>query len=153
VTIVIGCLLTLALLLLVAVLGRIAVLRRRLVRDPEVFRCSVRVLHGDVPGLPRGHTARLCRAQWRHDVLVLHRGAGLTWAQPLAVRMAEDVMEPAFRPAGPRLGPGAVQLPLRLDDGSVVLVAAPAVDAERLAGPFLAIAVRQQPPGLTGRRG
>lgn len=130
---------------------RALVLRRRLARDPAVFPCNVRVVRGFVRGLPRRPRGHASRAQWVHDVLVLHRGRVVGWAQPLAVRTAEDVIEPAG--PGVRLGLGAVRLQLRLDDDSVVAVAVPACASELLAGPFLAIAAHDLPPGVAGRQG
>jgi hypothetical protein len=141
-TVTMSCLLVVLGLLLAALSVRAVVLRRRLARSDDVFRCSVRVLRGAVEGLPDGLTGRPCLAEWTHDVLVLHLGRTLTWALPLPVRIAEDVIEPAERAAEARLGAGAVQLRLRLDDDSVIVVAAPARARERLAGPFLAIAAR-----------
>lgn len=151
---------TLVLLLLVILLtsalvggaGRAFVLHRRLVRDPAVFPCEIRVVRGVVPTLPRRARAYYGQAAWAHDVLVLHRGRGLGWAQPLAVRLAEDVLEPAGAEARARLGTGAVRLQLRLDDDSVVAVTVPSCAAELVAGPFLAIAASGL-PGVSGRQG
>ena len=137
-----------------AVLFALAVaMRRRLVRSPAVFPCTVRVLHGAVPRLPTTPPGRAFRARWAHDVIVLHHGVCLPWVQPLPVRTAENVIEVAGAAAGSRLGAGAVQLRLRLDDDAVVAIAAPAWAYELLAGPFLATAAHRQPPGVTERRG
>lgn len=151
-TIALICLLLALIWLLTVIVVRAAVLHRRLVRSPDVFACSVRVVQGRLAGLPNGGTGRSCRGEWKHAVLVLHCGFVLTYAVPLAVRTAEDGIEPAGRSVESRLGSGAIQMQLRLDDGSIVLVAAPADAVEMLAGPFFAAAVRGLPPGMTERR-
>jgi hypothetical protein len=137
---------------LTAILVRAIVLRHRRAKSPNVFPCTVRVLRGSAPRLPDRVRGNACHAEWTHDVLVLYRGFSLSWAQPLAVRIAEDLIEPAGSAQKRRLGAGAVQLRLRLDDGAVIAVAAPARARERLAGPFLAIAVDGLPPDISKRR-
>jgi hypothetical protein len=151
-TVAVLALLSFSLVLTGAVLGRVVVLRRRLNGRVDVFRCRVRVVQGTVAGLPRRWPGRACRAEWKHDVLLLHRGFGLTWAQPLDVRFAEDKIEPLQHKDAVRLGRGAVALQLRLDDNAVIAVAAPSCVREKLAGPFLAVAVHGLPPGMSERR-
>jgi hypothetical protein len=151
-TVALACLLLTCVLVLAAVLVRAIVLRRRLVQSLQVFPCTVRVLRGTAPRLPDRIGGCACSAEWTHDVLLLHRGYFLSWAQPLAVRIAEDLIEPAGSAQERRLGAGAVQLRLRLDDDAVIAVAAPAWARERLAGPFLTIAAHRLPPGFSKRR-
>lgn len=133
-------LLTISLLLLATILGHLLTVRRRLVARIDVFRCKVRVTSGAIPGLSPRWPPLACRAEWKHDVLLLHWGVWLTRANPLAVRFVEGVLEPG-RPSS-RLGMGsdAVMLGLRLDDDTMISVAAPAQAWELLVGPFLAIA-------------
>jgi hypothetical protein len=150
--VVLAILLTCCLLLLGAALGRAVVLHRRLVSRLDVFRCKVRVESGTVTRLARRWPHRACRAEWSHDVLLLHRGLGFAWTQPLDVHIAEDVIEPVRNTEKVGLGPGAVAFRLRLDDDAVIAVAAPAQAREKLAGPFLAIAVHGLPPGMSERR-
>ncbi len=152
ITVALSCLLLICVVVLAAVLVRAIVLRRRRVQSLNVFPCTVRVLRGTAPRLPDGLRGCACRAEWTHDVLVLHRGLVLSWAQPIAVRIAEDLIEPAGSAQERRLGAGAVQLRLRLDDDAVIAVAAPAWARERLAGPFLAIAAHGLPPDISKRR-
>ena len=152
ITVALSCLLLVCAVVLAAILVRATVLRRRRVQSPNVFPCTVRVLCGTAPWLPDRVRGSACRAEWTHDVLVLHRGFFLPWAQPIAVRIVEDLIEPAGSAQERRLGAGAVQLRLRLDDGAVIVVAAPARARERLAGPFLAIAVHRLPPDISKRR-
>jgi hypothetical protein len=147
-----SCLLLVCLVVLAAILVRAIVLRRRRIRSLNVFTCTVRVLRGTAPRLIDTVRGSACRAEWTHDVLVLHRGFFLSWAQPIGVRIAEDLIEPAGSAQERRLGAGAVQLRLRLDDGAVIAVAAPASARERLVGPFLAIAAHGLPPDTSKRR-
>lgn len=138
-------------LLLAAVLGHLVATRQRLVKRAGLFRCKVRVESGKVPHLSSRWPRRVAVAEWRHDVLVLHCGFWLISANPLAVRFAEDVIEPVPPASKVRLGPGPVMLALRLDDDSVITVSTPAQAREKLAGPFLAIAVQGLPPATSER--
>jgi hypothetical protein len=140
-----GILFSICLLMLATILGHLVAIRRRLVTRTDVFRCKVRLTSGANPGLSPRWPLRACRAEWKHDVLLLHCGLWLTWANPLAVRFAEGVIEPARPSSRLRIGPGGVMLRLRLDDNTVIAVAAPAQAWENLAGPFLAIAAQGCP--------
>jgi hypothetical protein len=147
-----GATLVICLLMLATILGHLVAVRRRLVTRTDVFRCKVRVTSGAVPELSTRWCLRACRAEWKHDVLLLHSGVWLTWAHPLAVRFAEGVLEPALPVTRLRMGSGAVMLRLRLDDDTMIAVAAPARDWEQLAGPFLAIAAQGMSPDISQRR-
>jgi hypothetical protein len=116
------------------------VVRRRLTRAEGVFRCVVRVDRGSVARLCARPGATRCRAQWVHDVLLLHRGTWWPQTSALAVSTTRDTLRLAQPAEHARCGAMAVLLPLRLDDGSEISVTAAAVDAEQLAGPFLAMA-------------
>jgi hypothetical protein len=147
-----GTLLVICLLMLASILGHLVAVRRRLVRRTDVFRCKVRVTSGAIPDLSPRWPLRSCRAEWKHDLLLLHSGVWLTWAHPLAVRFAEDVIEPAGPTSRLKMGSGAVMLRLRLDDDTMIAVAAPARAWEQLAGPFLAIAAQgSHPTSRSGR--
>ena len=147
-----GILLMICLLMLATILGHLLAVRRRLVTRADVFRCKVRVTSGAIPELSPLWPLRACRAEWKHDVLLLHCGLWLICAYPLAVRFAEGVIEPARPTSRLRMGSGAVMLRLRLDDGTMIAVAAPAHTWERLAGPFLAIAAQGMSPDISQRR-
>ena len=116
------------------------VVRRRQTRDDAVFRCVVRVDRGPVARLRARPRATRCRAQWVHDVLLLHRGRWWPRTDALAVRTARDTIRLAVPSDHARCGAVAVLLELRLDDGSAITVTAPAGSTEQLAGPFLAMA-------------
>ena len=133
-------------LLMATVLGHLVALRRRLVTRDDVFRCKVRVTSGAIPELSPRWPLRACRAEWRHDVLLIYCGLWLTCVHPLAVRFAEGVIEPARPVSRLRMGSDAVMLRLRLDDDTLIAVAAPARAWEGLAGPFLAIAAQGMSP-------
>jgi hypothetical protein len=144
-------LLAICVLMLAAILGHLVAVRRRLVTRTGVFRCKVRVTSGAIPELSPRWPLRACRAEWKHDVLLLHCGVWLTWAHPLAVRFAEGVIEPGRPISRLRMG-GAVMLRLRLDDDTMITVAALPQAWEQLAGPFLAIAAQGMSPDISQRR-
>ena len=150
--VVLGILLVISLLMLATILGHLVAARRRLVTRTGVFRCKVRVTSGAVPELSPRWPLRACRAEWKHDVLLLHYGVWLTCAHPLAVRFAEGLIEPARPISRLRMGSDAVMLGLRLDDEAMIAVAAPARTWEKLAGPFLAIAAEGMSPDISQRR-
>jgi hypothetical protein len=144
--------LAICLLMLATILGHLLGARRRLVTRIDVFRCKARVTSGAIPELSPRWPRRACRAEWRHDVLLLHCGVWLTRAHPLAVRFAEGVIEPGRPISRLRMGSDAVMLRLRLDDDTMIAVAAPAQAWEQLAGPFLAIAAQGMSPDISQRR-
>ena len=147
-----GIFLAICLLMLATVLGHLLATRRRLVTQADVFRCKVRVTSGAIPELSPRWPLRACRAEWKHDVLLMHCGLWLTCVHPLAVRFAEGVLEPARPISRLRMGSDAVMLRLRLDDDTMIVVAAPAQAWESLAGPFLAIAAQGISPDISPRR-
>jgi len=147
-----GILLVICLLVLATVLGHLVAARRRLVTRIDVFRCKVSVTSGAVPELSPRWPLRACRAEWKHDVLLLHCGLWLTCANPLAVRFAEGLIEPAQPISRLRMGSDAVMLRLRLDDETMIAVATPAPSWEKLAGPFLAITAQGMSPDISQRR-
>jgi hypothetical protein len=123
------------------------VVRRRLTGNPAVFRCVVRVDRGEVGRLRARPRATRCRAQWVHDVLLLHRGTWWPQTQAIAVRTTRDSIRLALPTDHARCGATAVLLELCLDDGAHITVTAPADRAELLAGPFLAMAAGVTPSG------
>jgi hypothetical protein len=145
-------LLAICLLMLTTILGHLLTVRRRLITRIDVFRCKVCVTSGAIRELSPRWPLRACRAEWKHDVLLLHCGLWLTWAHPLAVRFAEGVIEPGRPISRLRLGSDAVMLRLRLDDDTMIAVAAPAQAWEQLAGPFLAIAAQGMSPDISQPR-
>ena len=144
--------LVICVLMLATILGHLVAMRRRLVTRTDLFRCKVLVTSATQELSPRWPLLA-CRAEWQHDVLLLRYGIWLTCAHPLAVRFAEGVIEPAEPPSRLRMGSDAVMLRLRLDDDTLIAVAAPAQAWESLAGPFLAIAAEGVSPDISrGRR-
>jgi hypothetical protein len=105
--------------------------RRRFQKSPGVFPCRVREMPaaGEQPGWGR----RKSSGRWVHDVLLLHSGLALIRYMAFPVAGVEKPVAPA---EGTRFKGDAVSIQLRLDDGSVVEVAAPAEVRELLAGPF-----------------
>ena len=142
--------------LLAAIVGRMLVVRRRIVTRTDVFRCKVRVTRGTVPNLSHDWPLRASRAEWKHDVLLLHSGLGLCSAYPVAVRFAAALPPLALVNAQPtwpfRMGCGAVMLRLRLDDDNVIAVASSASSWEKLAGPFIAVAAQGMSPASPSGR-
>ena len=147
-----GILFAICLLMLATILGHLVVMRRRLVTRTDVFRCKVRVTSGAIPELSTRWSLRACYAEWTHGVLLMHCGLWLICAHPLAVRFAEGLIEPAQPTSRLRMGSGAVMLRLRLDDDTMIAVAAPAQAWESLAGPFVAIAAQGMSPDISHRR-
>jgi hypothetical protein len=145
-------LLAICLRMLATILGHLLTVRRRLVTRIDVFRCKVYVTSGAIPKLSPRLPLRACRPEWKHDVLLLHCGVWLTWAHPLAVRCAEGAIEPGRPISRLRMGSDAVMLRLRLDDDTMIAIAAPGQAWEQLAGRFLAIAAQGMSSDISQRR-
>jgi hypothetical protein len=105
--------------------------RRRFQQSPGVFECRVREVPTAREQPDWGRAKSFGR--WVHDVLLLHSGLALIRYVALPVAGAEKPVEPA---EDTRFKGDAVSIQLRLDDGSIVEVAAPAEVRELLAGPF-----------------
>jgi hypothetical protein len=105
--------------------------RRRFQQSPGVFECRMRAVSaaGEQPDWGRAKSF----GRWVHDVLLLHSGLALIRYGALPVAGVEKPVGPA---EGTRFEGDAVSTHLRLDDGSVVEVAAPAEVRGLLAGPF-----------------
>jgi hypothetical protein len=86
-------------------------------------------------------------ATWVREVLVLRRGVLVPRTRVLAVRMLDAPLREAAPGEVRRLGPDPVVVLLRLDDDTLVEVAAPHDHRTVLVGPFLAAAVPGLPPG------
>ena len=92
------------------------------------------------------------RATWCHDVLIVRRGLLKVEIKPLPVRSpAEPLRQLAHREVR-GLGRDVLCLVLRLDDGSLLEVAAAARDRTQLVGPFLAVAIPGLPDGPRERK-
>jgi hypothetical protein len=120
--------------LIVGALGGALWSRRTFRRAPGVFPCKVRIVSGseDSGKWPRA----TAYARWAHDVLLVHAGLALVRFRALPVASANEPITSA--PDVKLKGDHPVSIRLRLDDGSVVEVAAPEYARELLAGPFLA---------------
>lgn len=147
-----GVILVLSWLLTTAVVGVVGVLavrsRRQFARRPDAFRCRLRVVRGELPGLRPEWRRRAGWASWAHDVLLVRIGLLPSTTHVLQVRCPEGSVEPARAAALKDFGTGPVMLRLRLDDGAVVDIAAAAADRELMAGPFLVACVGE---GSVGR--
>ncbi|WP_405443309.1 DUF2550 domain-containing protein [Streptomyces avidinii] len=116
--------------LLLGVLAR----RRWLRRQPSSFKGAIRVVEGEVPGLPakwrRGY------GRWVRDVLVWEKTPFLFRSEFV---LADDLADPD-RAAGPgevkRLGKSVTVVSLAVEGGARIETAAPAGDRERAHGPF-----------------
>src|SRR5215212_8548441 len=101
--------------------------------DVASFACKLRPapLEGlPVPPWPR----RRARAFWTHDVLLVRQGLVRVRLRVLAVRTPEEPLRVTARGEVRRLGAGPLAVVLRLDDGSLVEVAAPAAARTQLVG-------------------
>src|SRR5690349_330239 len=94
---------------------------------------------GSWPGL-RWH------GTWVHDVLLLERGVLLRRITSLSVRMPEEALRSAWPGEIRGLGRDPVVVLLRLDDDSLVEVAAAGEHRTDLVGPFKAAAIPALPP-------
>jgi hypothetical protein len=120
--------------------------RHYLSKASPTFACRVWSPAGSRPGRWNRATPRRARAVWIHDVLLVERGRLFPRLLVLPVRLPDDSM----RFARPGEVSGLTTMPLvmelRLDDGSLVAVAAASQDRTSLAGPFLAAAIATLTP-------
>jgi|SRR3954453_4276552 len=93
-----------------------------------------------------------CRATWCHDVLIVRRGLVKVEIKPLPVRSPAEPLRELRRSEVRGLGRDVLCLVLRLDDGSLLEVAAPARYRTQLVGPFLAVAIPGLPLGPRERK-
>lgn len=135
---VLGSLLVLACALLAVVLLRG---QRQLAQRPGAFRCNLRLVRGVLAGVTSRWRRRPASASWAHDVLLIRSGRLPTVTQVLEVRFPEGSVSQLSGQQVRGLGPRPVVLRLRLDQGVILDVAAPAADRDRLVGPFLAAAL------------
>ena len=125
--------------------------RRLFTGAPDAFRCAARVRHGSCAGLRSRWPRRAAHAIWVHDVLVIRRGLSGQRIVALPVRLPEDdIRQLTCRTRG--LGADPLRVGLRLDDGTIVEVAAAAGDRTLLVGPFLAAAIPGLPPARVEKR-
>jgi len=120
--------------------------RHCLSKAGPTFACRVWSLTGSRPGRGNRTNLRRARAVWIHDVLLVQRGRLFPRLLVLPVRLPDD----SIRFAKPGEVSGLTTMPLvmelRLDDGSLVAVAAASRDRTSLAGPFLAAAIATLTP-------
>jgi hypothetical protein len=119
--------------------------RRRYRRAPGVFRCKIRQLSrgtssdsGDLDGdesTPAWGRAP-AYARWVHDVLLVSRGVALVRLAALPVAAVAAGPRTAHPPMVKGLGPAPVVVSLRLDDGSVIELAAAEDDDVTIWGPY-----------------
>ena len=109
--------------------------RRRFSSTPGVFACKVRPVVGG--GGSEGWPRTTSYARWVHDVLLVHGGVALVRSRVLPVRALEGTVAPA--PSVKMTGGEPVSVRLRLDDDSILEVAAAAPAAELITGPFEAL--------------
>jgi hypothetical protein len=127
--------------LIVGALASVWWSRRVFQRLPGVFPCKARAVR-DIDGSDKWGR-KTARARWVHDVLFVHTGLALARFRALPVAGVEG---PVSSVEGLEVkGEQPVSARLRLDDGSVVEVAAPASAAELLVGPFLAVRAEPAP--------
>jgi hypothetical protein len=117
------------------------VTRRTLVSRLGAFRCNVRAPGRPAAGFNERWRRRSMVGLWVHDALVLVSGTWRTRVRPLPVRFAEDL---TVAPSGllRGLGTAPVVLALHLDDGAVLLLAAPHEARAEVGGPFLVTQLR-----------
>ena len=120
--------------------------RHHLSKAGPTFACRVWSPPGSRPGRRDRTNLHRARAVWIHDVLLVQRGRLFPRLLVLPVRLPDD----SIRFAKPGEVNGLTTMPLvmelRLDDGSLVAVAAATQDRTSLAGPFLAAAIATLTP-------
>ncbi len=131
---------TVMLLAVAAVLATVVVRAQRDQHLPDTFRCRTR--QPDPRGRRGGGRpgSRLGWARWAHGVLLVRSGR-LGRMDVLPVRFPEGSVMRIAPETAKRLGPAPVVVLLRLDDGRLLELAAPAQAREMVAGPFLAACV------------
>jgi hypothetical protein len=139
---------------LAALIGALAACvfgRWHFAHDTTTFRCKLRWPDETWPhASPRWPRHRV-RAGWVHDVLLVYRGVLRPRPETLAVRSSEHALH-TTRSEVPGLGRNPVVVGLRLDDGSVVQLAARDTGTDDLVGPFLAASMRGLPPAAAEQR-
>src|SRR4051812_35738208 len=131
--------LVLVLVAVAAALTTVVVRARRDLHQPDTFRCRTR--RPDPRGRRGGRpSSRLGWARWAHGVLLVRSGH-LGRMDVLPVRFPEGAVTRISPETAKRLGPAPVVVLLRLDDGRLLELAAPAQAREMVAGPFLAACV------------
>ena len=128
-------------LIVIVVLLAVVLTRKRWVsRQPGAFKGAIRVTEGDVPGL---------KAKWKQGYGRWVREILIWMNTPLLFRnelVLADALAGEARPAKPgevrRLGKHPAVVPLAVDGGAQVEVAASAAGRERLPGPFAEGALR-----------
>ena len=122
-------------LVVVVALLAVVLTRKRWIRhQPGTFKGAIRIIEGDVPGLKAKWTHGYGR--WVRDILI--------WTKAPFLFRNELVLADALgsnpRPAGPgeikRLGKQPAIVPLTVEGGARIEVAATADGRERAPGPF-----------------
>jgi hypothetical protein len=139
-------------ILLVPVLG-FALLSTalRFPADAAPFVCKLRPAPLEGPPVSRWPRRR-ARAFWTHDVLLVRQGLVRVRVRVLAVRTPEEPLRVTRRGEVRRLGAAPLAVVLRLDNGSLVEVAARDSARTQLVGPFFAAAIPGLPNGPRERK-
>lgn len=117
--------------------------RRQPASRPGAFRCRLRKVSDPGCGITNAWEVGAVDAAWVHDVLLVRRGRFPVTTRALPVRFPDSSVSALLPHEVKGLGVDPVVLRLRLDDGDLIDVAAPAAMRERLVGPFLAACVTQ----------
>jgi len=107
--------------LIVGMLAGVVWSRRRFKNSIGTFPCKVRTLTAGEP--PPAWPRTKGYAVWVHDVLLVHTGVALARYTPYAVRDLAETRDDAAVRFGDA---AAATVVLRLDDGTMIEVAAPA---------------------------
>ena len=104
---------------------------------PNVFKMKVRVVEGTYRHLDGNFSHIVAVGFWAHDILLVEKG--LLLGRNLHFAVADGIQPP--QPADPkqvkkRLGDSPVTMQFRLDDGTVIEVAASSEELTLAQGPF-----------------
>ena len=110
--------------------------RKRFQKSPGAFKCLLRRLSDESHGKQTSWPSMPAYARWVHDVLIVHVGVALVRTQVFPIASIERMDDSDAVPAPKRLGANPSIIRLRLDDGSVMVMAVPANAAVLQRGPF-----------------
>jgi hypothetical protein len=104
---------------------------------PNVFKMKVRVVEGTYRHLDGNFSRTAEIAIWAHDILIIEKG--LLLARNLHFTVADGLQPP--QPADPdqvkkRLGDQPVTMQFKLDDGTIIEIAAAGETVKLAQGPF-----------------
>jgi hypothetical protein len=103
---------------------------------PGLFKMKVRVVEGSYRHLDGNFSRIASIAIWAHDILIIEKGLLLGRNMHFAIADGLQPPQPADPKQVKRLGDSPVTMQFRLDDGTVIEVAASSKESTLAQGPF-----------------